>query len=320
MTIHNGKQRGDPAGRTLRPQDAARAKRGVMAAGERDKTIFPTIRPGGTPAPVAPSARGVQSIEIGGRILSVLLHARVPMMLRDLAGEAGLTPGQAHAYLVSLRKLELVEQDSATGRYQIGPFALHLGLARQRATDAVRLATAAAASLSETTDLMTVVSVWGTGGATVVYVEEGANQIVINVRPGTVYSIVSTATGRVFAAFLPPKIVEPALARELQNQDLIQQAGGPVDSGRLQADFAAIRQRGFGTTVDRPIPGLTAIAAPVFDFTNRMQLAMTLVGPSQAMDTGDHSALVGELLEFTRTISAKLGHLPEPQSLLAESV
>jgi DNA-binding IclR family transcriptional regulator len=309
-------QAGGPRARKL----PLMAETGVMAASERDKAILPTIRPAGMPAPIPLSARGVQSIEIGGRILTVLLHARLPMMLRDLAGEAGLTPGQAHAYLVSLRKLELVEQDSATGRYQLGPFALHLGLARQRATDAVRLATAAAAALSEKTGLMTVVTVWGTGGATVVYVEEGANQIVINVRPGIVYSIVSTATGRVFAAFLPSKVVEPALARELQNQDLIQQAGGPVDPRVLQADFAAIRQRGFGATVDRPIPGLTAIAAPVFDFTSRMQLALTLVGPSQAMDTGEGSALVGELLDVTNTISAKLGHLPETEPLLAESV
>jgi DNA-binding IclR family transcriptional regulator len=293
----------------LRRQPAAYCeKRGLMAAGERDKSLFPAIRPGGAPAPIPPSARGVQSIEIGGRILCVLLHARQPMMLRDLAGEAGLTPGQAHAYLVSLRKLDLVEQDGATGRYQLGPFALHLGLARQRATDAVRLATAAAAALSEKTGLMTVVTVWGASGATVVYVEEGANQIIINVKPGIIYPIVNTATGRVFAAFLPPKVVEPALARELESLDLIRQTGGPVDPDALQAEFAAIRQRGYGTIVDRPIPGLSAIAAPVFDFTTRIQLAMTLVGPTRAMDTSSGRAPVGHLLDVTRTISAKLGH------------
>jgi DNA-binding IclR family transcriptional regulator len=271
------------------------------------------------PTPIPPSARGVQSIEIGGRILSVLLHARQPMMLRDLASEAGLTPGQAHGYLVSFRKLELVEQDSATGRYRLGPFALHLGLARQRATDAVRLATAAAAALSEKTDLMTVVTVWGMGGATVVYVEEGANQIIINIKPGTVYPIVNTATGRVFAAFLPPKVVGPALARELENLDLLQQAGGSIDPEALQADFAAIRRLGYGAIVDRPIPGISAIATPVFDFTNRMQLAMTLVGPTQAMDTGRASALVTELSDVTRTISAKLGHLAEMDVPVASS-
>lgn len=309
-------ERADPAPANCR---VLRTWGRMMAASERDKGTFPTIRLGAMPTPIPPSARGVQSIEIGGRILSVLLHARQPMMLRDLASEAGLTPGQAHGYLVSFRKLELVEQDSATGRYRLGPFALHLGLARQRATDAVRLATSAAAALSEKTDLMTVVTVWGMGGATVVYVEEGANQIIINIKPGTVYPIVNTATGRVFAAFLPPKVVGPALARELENLDLLQQAGGSIDPEALQADFAAIRRLGYGAIVDRPIPGISAIATPVFDFTNRMQLAMTLVGPTQAMDTGRASALVTELSDVTRTISAKLGHLAEMDVPVASS-
>jgi DNA-binding IclR family transcriptional regulator len=280
-----------------------------MAASGRDERASPILRSGAVVQPIRPSARGVQSIEIGGRLLAALVRSRQPMMLRDLANQAGLTPGQAHAYLVSFRKLEIVEQDAATGRYQLGPFALHLGLARQRSTDAVRLATAAAPQLSEETDLMTVVTVWGSSGATVVYVEEAANQILINVKPGITYSIVSTATGKVFAAFLPPKIVEPALARELENPSLMQRAGGPVEPAALQAEIGAVRTKGYAATVDRPIPGLTAISAPVFDFTSRMQLAMTLIGPSRFIDVGPGSAPLAALLQATNILSAQLGYI-----------
>ena len=41
--------------------------------------------------------RGVQSVEIGGRLLAILAEGGQPMMLRDLAQAAELTPGQAHA-------------------------------------------------------------------------------------------------------------------------------------------------------------------------------------------------------------------------------
>jgi len=285
-----------------------------MAASGRDGRASPIARSGAVVQPIRPSARGVQSIEIGGRLLAALVRSRQPMMLRDLANQAGLTPGQAHAYLVSFRKLEIVEQDAATGRYQLGPFALHLGLARQRSTDAVRLATAAAPALCEETDLMTVVTVWGSGGATVVYVEEAANQILINVKPGITYSIVGTATGKVFAAFLPAKIVEPAIARELGNLKLLQRAGGPVDAATLEAEIAAVRAGGYAATVDKPIPGLTAISAPVFDFTSRMQLAMTLIGPSQFLDARPGSAPLTALLQATQTLSAQLGYMPESEA------
>jgi DNA-binding IclR family transcriptional regulator len=280
-----------------------------MAASGREGLVWPIPGSSATVQPIRPSARGVQSIEIGGRLLAALVRSRQPMMLRDLANEAGLTPGQAHAYLVSFRKLEIVEQDAATGRYQLGPFALHLGLARQRSTDAVRLATAAAPALSEKTGLMTVVTVWGSGGATVVYVEEAANQILINVKPGITYSIVGTATGKVFAAFLPPKIVEPAIARELDNLNLMQRAGGPVDAATLEAEVAAVRASGYAATIDTPIPGLTAISAPVFDFTNRIQLAVTLVGPSQFLDARPAGAALVALLQAAGILSAQLGYI-----------
>src|SRR5690606_11349053 len=58
-------------------------------------------------------SRGVQSIDTGGIILGVLSRARGPLKLRDLAEEAGMAPAQLHPYLVSFRKMDLVEQNEA---------------------------------------------------------------------------------------------------------------------------------------------------------------------------------------------------------------
>ncbi|MBO9112631.1 MULTISPECIES: helix-turn-helix domain-containing protein [Rhizobium/Agrobacterium group] len=69
-------------------------------------------------------ARGVQSIEMGAKLLNVLVDEEEPMMLKVLARLAGIAPAQAHAYLVSYRKLGLIEQEEPAGRYRLGPFAL----------------------------------------------------------------------------------------------------------------------------------------------------------------------------------------------------
>jgi len=37
-------------------------------------------------------SRGIQSIEVGGRLLEALARVGEPMMLRDLAREAAMTP------------------------------------------------------------------------------------------------------------------------------------------------------------------------------------------------------------------------------------
>ena len=72
---------------------------------------------------------GIQSVEVGFTLLDALSRAAGPLMLRDLAAAAGMSAAKAHRYLVSFQRLGLVVQDPRTTRYDLGPAALHLGLA-----------------------------------------------------------------------------------------------------------------------------------------------------------------------------------------------
>ena len=45
--------------------------------------------------------RGIQSVEVGGRLLQTLAHHGRPMALKDLAADAGMSAAKAHPYLVS---------------------------------------------------------------------------------------------------------------------------------------------------------------------------------------------------------------------------
>ncbi|WP_367194776.1 helix-turn-helix domain-containing protein [Amorphus sp. 3PC139-8] len=74
--------------------------------------------------------RGIQSIEVGGRLLNALVAHAQPMTLKDLAAAADMAPAQAHGYLASYRRTGLVEQESASGHYQLGPLATRLATAR----------------------------------------------------------------------------------------------------------------------------------------------------------------------------------------------
>eukprot|EP01035_Chromulina_nebulosa_P004810 gene4810-6551_t len=151
--------------------------------------------------------RGVQSIEVGARLLSVLVTEGEPMMLKDLAKQAGIAPAQAHAYLVSFRKQGLIEQEAQAGRYRLGPFALELGITRMRSFDPLRMATEGAVNLATRTGMTVAVVVWGSFGPTVIQVHEGGDQVNMNTRAGTVYSLSGTASGRVFASFMPEGLI-----------------------------------------------------------------------------------------------------------------
>src|SRR2546423_2046547 len=116
--------------------------------------------------------RGIQSIEVGGQLLLALTEHGAPMMLRDLAREAGMPPAKAHPYLVSFGKLGLIEQDPLTGRYELGPLAMQMGLITLQHMDALRLATRELAALGAAIDQTISVAVWGNRGATIVRIEE----------------------------------------------------------------------------------------------------------------------------------------------------
>lgn len=252
------------------------------------------------------SQRGVRTVEVSCRLLAILADAPQPLMLRDVARLAELTPGQAHAHLVSLRKMDMVEQDADTGRYRLGPFALHVGLARLRATDPYRMAAAGAPELAERVGLMVALTVWGTYGPTIVLVQEAGHQIHANVRAGGVFNVGGTATGRVFAAHLPPSMVIPVLEHDIERAK-VQSGSAHRSREAFEAEIKGIRRTGFATTLDKPVPGISAAAAPVFDHGGRMQLAVTLIGPTESIDLTADGPHVRALLDFTRGLSRKLG-------------
>ncbi|MGR3376563.1 IclR family transcriptional regulator [Salipiger abyssi] len=250
--------------------------------------------------------RGVQSIEMGARLLVALVEEMEPMMLKDLAQVAGFAPAQAHAYLVSYRKTGLVEQDAETGRYRLGRFALDLGMTSMRTTDPMALAAEAVDQLSERTALHVALVVWGSFGPTVVSVKENGGQLNMNTRPGTVYSMTGTASGRVFSAFLPDSIVRDAMAREKRERS---------DSGRVGAarfmsrkEIEQIREEGFATVEDPPVPGISAYAAPVFDHAGQMVMAITIIGQDHYLESHAETEFVPALIEVSRDLSSQLGY------------
>jgi DNA-binding IclR family transcriptional regulator len=249
--------------------------------------------------------RGIRSLETGGAILQAMALSQGPMKLRDLAEAVDIAPAQLHPYLVSLRAIRMVEQ-TETGLYQLGPFALELGLSRLRAQDAYHEAIRRVGTLAEQTRLMVALSVWGLHGVTIVHVTEGSAPIHANVRTGGAFNMTATATGRLFAAFHSPALTEPLIAREIR--DAASGRALKFDEARYRADVAAIRARGYETTLDAPIPGVSAVTAPVFDYSGTMQLAVTVVGPTPLIDLDPAGPVVRAVLDFTQQLSADLGH------------
>ena len=228
--------------------------------------------------------RAVQSVEVGGRLLIALGQHAAPMSLKDLAAAAELPASRAHPYLVSFGRLGLIEQDGTSGRYALGPAALQLGLACLHQLDPIKAAGPVAEALSQAIDQTVAIAVWANFGPTIVRVIEGSQPLHVNMRAGTVMSIVNTATGRVFAAYLPPKIAQHHIASELADERAIAREPRRPRKDDLDAMVAEVRAHGIARAVGMPIPGINALSAPVFDHTGALVLAVTTLGPAGSFD------------------------------------
>ena len=253
-------------------------------------------------------SRGIQSIEVGGELLRALARSGEPMMLRDLAREAGMPPAKAHPYLVSFSRIGLIEQDETTGRYEIGALALELGLISLRRLSAVRIATPRIAALAGTIDHAVSLSVWGTHGPTVVRLEEPSHPVHIAMRVGSVVALLETATGRAFAAFMPQNTLTAALEDGLDRLGVGYNPKRAPKSPKVAELLGEVRRRGLARALGDPLPGVNAFAAPVFDHTGRVTLVITAMGPEGTFDAGWDSAIATALHSCAGDISRQLGH------------
>ena len=252
--------------------------------------------------------RGVQSIEVGARILEAIAAAGDLVMLRDIALDVGIAPAQAHPYLVSYRRCNLVEQDAQSGRYRLGPFALQLGLARLRSFDPLKAAGEAAAAFAAETALSVVITVWGAYGPTVVQMHEGSDQIHTALRPGTVFSLTGSATGRIFCANLGAEIIIDAIKAQKADKFPSRIVGPVSDFKSISSELPDIRRSGYATTTSDPIPGIGAIGAPIFETGGELTGAITVIGPVPSFNVDPSGALVGEVIDLANAISARAGY------------
>ncbi|MCR6480312.1 IclR family transcriptional regulator [Variovorax sp. ZS18.2.2] len=275
-----------------------------------------------TPETDRAAQRGIQSIEVGGQLLRALVHHGRPMALKDLAREADMTPAKAHPYMVSFGRLGLIEQDRASGHYLLGPLALQLGLISLQQADPVHIATPLLSPLAQQIGHTVALAVWGARGATIVRTAESPSPVHVNMRHGTVFSLTNTASGRIFAAYLDADAVRQLLEEERQRQRQKPRKGAAAESAApagmppvqplpswsdFERQLKEVREHGISRSDGEVIVGVSAMAAPVFDHTGAIVLAVTAIGPAGIFNTAWDGELSRALKACAGTVSQRLG-------------
>jgi DNA-binding IclR family transcriptional regulator len=249
---------------------------------------------------------GVQSVEIAARVLKALAAEGGPVPLKRLATATAMPRAKVHRYLVSLCRAGLVAQDAGTGHYSVGPLAVTAGLAGLRAASPLRRISEALPALRDAIDETVTVAIWTDGGPTVVAIEESSHVVTMNVRVGSLLPLLSTAIGRLFAAYLPPGSTRRLIGAERRAG---RGAGLPSEAA-LAREIREIRRQGLSRGRSALLPGVDAIAAPVFDHRGTLIAVICAVGRSESMDTSWTGAAAGALRRAAAELSRQFGYTP----------
>ena len=242
--------------------------------------------------------RGIQSVEIGLAVLQSLSALESPSPLSIVAQACNMAAPQVHRYLQSLIKAGMVRQDAESGRYELGPEAIKLGLSALARTDAFKLVDARISEFARRAGRTILVAALGPLGPTVVRWYSGAPAVVTSLSVGSVLSTICSATGRVFLAFDKSAQMDSLAAKELRRT--------PLPKSDLAEIVAQVRQTGQAHVSGTIIPGLDATAFPIFNLQGTPILVATLLTPTVLKDSA-HADSVSELGALCRQIGNDLG-------------
>lgn len=257
---------------------------------------------------------GVQSFEVGAGVLRAVVRGQRLMTLKDIAAAAEMPPSKAHRYLVSLIRTGLIEQDPLTSRYKLGPFALDIGLVALDRLDRVRLGLSAISDLRDRINETVGLAVWGDHGPVIVRWERPQRPITVNVVTGTSLPLLTSASGRVFAAWLPKSQTAAQISKELKARAKLSSL---TTRSEVDALLAQIRADGVAPVTQHYVfEGVQAVAAPVFNFKNQITMSIAVVGVEGMSDLKSDSPLIDELKKAAAALSWGLGATrdltPEP--------
>src|SRR5215210_6920523 len=238
------------------------------------------------------------------RLLALVLE-RSPRTTADLAATLRATEAELEPLLAALERHGLVRWDGARAQVRPGPAPLRFARSGLHREDLVEHAGPSmrrlAAESGETVNLMVPTA----AGTEAIAQEEGRHLLGVTNWLGRDIPEHASAAGKVFLAYgvagvagvagVPPRLVR------LTDRTI-------VDPAALERDLEAVRARGYATLVDELEPGLSVVAAPVFDAGGGVVAALSVSGPTSRLPEHRLAVLGRVAIEQAHAVSVRLGY------------
>ena len=219
-----------------------------------------------------------------------------------------MNPAKVHRYLVSLSEAGFTQR-TARGRYDLGPYVLELAIAYLSRLDPTAVAAPMIERLWSETEEGVILSVWGESGTTVIRWLQSRRAVSVGIRPGSVFSLLMSASGRIFLAYLPQRLTASTVQAELARFAAEPNPLAPDSAAAVQAIIDETRYYGLARVEGHSIENVSALAAPVFDYRGQCVLALALFGFKSSFDASWQGGNARLVRESAAEISKRLGYV-----------
>jgi IclR family pca regulon transcriptional regulator len=252
----------------------------------------------------------IQSIE---RCFTILGHLSSPdalLTLEDLTRKTGLNKTTCFRFLKTMRRLGLVEQETARKTYQLGPGIVSLGLKALKGMNLRHAALPVLQKLRDETEETVNLSLLS--GTEIIFIERLMSDYLVNanINIGDRLPVYCASMGKVILAFMSDKHAAEIISR-LDFKGKTERT--IISPAALKKELAEIRARGYARNDEELERGLRAVAAPIIGYSGEAFAAINIAWttarrPSRRTFTD----FAGKVVAAAEKISLAMGFTRHP--------
>lgn len=238
------------------------------------------------------------------RILKCFSVEEPEKKVSQIAVELGLGKSTVSRLLATLAKEGFVTKDPETQKYRLGMMVLSLGGIIKTQLNLSKEARPALLNLvkeiKESAHLVIL------EGSDVVYTEkmESHHPITIPTHVGKKNPAFCTSSGKVLLAYQKEEIWHQIIENGLYQYT----PNSITDPDKFLMELRKIKVQGYSISIEELLPDIISIAAPIYDYSEKVIAAVTIIGPVQRIHRHLIPTIRNKVVEAAKNISENLGY------------
>ncbi|MEL7563624.1 MAG: IclR family transcriptional regulator [Dehalobacterium sp.] len=249
----------------------------------------------------------MQSVDRIVTILSLLSNAGKGLGITELYTACDLPKSTLHRTLNSLMEHGFVLQDVESKKYRLGPTVLRLGASYLMQNDLRSYARSYLEQLGAELNETVYLTILQDDTAICVDTFGASRNLNYFVHIGREMPFNTTAAAKVILAYQPEELIRKVIYSKklckLTEKSI-------VDPDCLFQHIIEIKECGYGICEEEMEEGVTAIAAPVWNWGNQVTASVAVIGPSVRLQGEMQKNIIEKIKLVAENISRELGWVP----------